>query len=92
MLAAVITEIASLLANDSTPESVQGTIDFLNNWTHKRLLAKEGQKWCNPHDHGMLANWKVRHESVHYIACWLRESCHSISAAVGCSSVCRWEL
>ena len=39
---------------------VQSTIDFLNNWKEKRLLAKEGEKWHNPHNHGMVANWKVR--------------------------------
>ena len=39
--------------------SLQSTIDFLNNWKEKSLLAKEGQRWHNPHDHGMLANWKV---------------------------------
>ena len=38
---------------------LQSTIDFLNNWKEKSLLAKEGHRWHNPHDHGMLANWKV---------------------------------
>ena len=39
--------------------SLQSTIDFLNNWKEKRLLAKEGRRWQNFHDHGMLGNWKV---------------------------------
>lgn len=38
---------------------MQSTIDFLDNWKEKRLLAKEGQRWRNPHDHGVIANWKV---------------------------------
>lgn len=41
--------------------SLQSTIDFMNNWKEKSLLAKEGRRWQNPHDHGMLANWKVGH-------------------------------
>ena len=61
-LCLLLTDLPSpSLKSEGHKALVQCTIDFLNNWNIKRLLAKEGQRWHNPHDQGVVANWKVRH-------------------------------